>query len=298
MNTQPIISIIIVSWNVSELLEKCLESIVKTSMMPIEIFVIDNNSHDDTNKMMNDFIKKKSNSDTIITFIQNAENKGFAYANNQAFKKARGKYLLLLNPDTELMPGTLLEVIEYMKSNPSIGVTGCKHLNPDGTIQRSVRNFPTLLSQIFILLKIHHIFPNLFSLKKYFAKDFDYSVTQKVDQVAGSFFMISRMAFEKIGFFDEKFHIWFEEVDYCKRLANENLNIYYVADASIIHHGGSSFKQVVPFTKQKVFLSSLLRYFHKHHSSLSLHVIQFFYIPSLILSLIPSVFMWLDKRHK
>lgn len=275
------LSIIIVSWNVKDLLLKCLGSIFNNQgNLNLEVFVVDNASNDDTVEGIKGIlnghtrdtnygkeiteIKKLEIKGVDFEIIENKKNLGFAKANNQGIKQARGEFILLLNPDTEIKIGTLETMVKFMREHQECGITGCRLLNPDGTIQPSIRRFPDFWSQVMILLKLHHLFPNAWPIKKYFVKDFDYSKIQSVEQVMGAFFMIKREVIEKIGMLDENFFIWFEEVDFCKRTIEAGWKVYYVSEAKIIHHGAQSFKQVLNLKKQKMFNKSQLYYFKKH----------------------------------
>lgn len=254
------LSIIIVSWNVADLLKKCLDSIYKyTQGISFEIFVIDNASSDNSVAMIQENFPK-------IKFIINQENKGFAAANNQGASQAQGRYILLLNPDTELKEDSLSKVARFMDKQPKCGIAGCHLENPDGAHQDSVRRFPSFWDQILILLKAHHIFPRLAIFRRYLYVDFDYSREQKVEQVMGAFFMIRREMIEQIGLLDEKFFIWFEEVDFCLRAQKAGWLVYYTPITSVIHHFGQSFKQKRTLDKQKIWTASLSCYFKKYHS--------------------------------
>lgn len=253
----------------------------------MEIFVIDNASGDSTLTMLKSF----ANNAEKINILPNKQNIGFAKANNIGIRKCRGKYILILNPDTEILPATLETMYNFMENNLPCGLAGCKHLNPDLTIQPSIRKFPDLFSQILILLKIHRIWPNLKILKKYFASDFDYSKTQTVDQLAGSCILCRRGLIDRIGMFDEKFYIWFEDVDLCYRSQMAEFLNYYLANAAIIHHGGQSFRQMLSLEKQKKFNSSLRYYFKKNN----------FYFSWLTITLVNplSLFLsWLNQNFK
>lgn len=254
-------SIIIVSWNVREFLRKCLLSIYReTKNSSFEVLLIDNASADGSGEMA------QALNLPHFTFIQNDKNRGFAAAVNQGLRQAKGEYLLLLNPDTEFKDGTLDKLAIFLKENPRYGVVGCQILNPDGTIQPSVRMFPDLFSQSLISLKLHHLIPAAKFLGKYFSKDFDYRRTQEVDQVMGAFFCIKRAVVEQIGLFDENFYLWFEEVDFCKRAKKAGWPIVYTSVAQTIHYGAQSFQQLLPLSKQWKFNRSMLYYFKKHHS--------------------------------
>ena len=292
------ISVIIVSWNVRELLKKCLESIFRytnkntpmegvfsgNSAKPVsgisgvshledsiqgekdlssatqmdgtgfEVIVIDNASFDGSVEMVrNDFPQTR--------LIANQENRGFAAASNQGIREAKGEYVLLLNSDTELIENSLQKVVEKMCSDSSISVLGCKLLNPDKTLQPSVRHLPTIWSQLVILFKLHRV--GLAKLYWYLMKDFDYEREAEVDQVMGAFFCIRKSLLDKIGLLDEGYFIWFEEVDFCRRTKKAGYKVVYWPGTAIIHHGGQSFAKQMTLKKQWWFFRSALRYFTK-----------------------------------
>jgi len=253
------LSIIIVSWNVRELLEKCLKSVFdQTKNISLEVFVVDNASTDETARMVLEKFPQ-------VTLIKNNKNMGFAVGNNQAIRLAKGEYILLLNPDTEILNGAIERMVGFMQSHPEAGIAGPKLLNSDKTLQPSIRLFPRLIDQILIFLKIPHIWPNLGPLKRYYALDFDYTGVSEADQVMGAFFLVRREVFNKIGLLDEKFFIWFEEVDFCRRARQAGYKIMYNPDAQVIHYGGQSFGRQMTIVKQWRFLRSMIRYFWKHH---------------------------------
>ncbi len=252
------LSIIIVSWNVEKLLRKCLNSILKfQGDLDIEVIVVDNVSSDNSAEMVKEEFPK-------FKLIANKKNLGFAKANNQGILASSGDLILALNPDTEIIDGTLQKMVNFMQKNENIGIAGCKHLNPDLTFQPSVRRFPNLFIILILLTKIAKILPKISFLYKYLARDLNYKITQPVEQVAGSFFLIRKQLIDQIGIFDEKFFIWFEEVDMCKRAINAGWQVWYVSDASIIHHGGQSFKQQLALKNQKIFFNSAWYYLKKH----------------------------------
>ncbi len=252
------LSIITVNWKVKDLLEKCLRSVYEqTKDISFEVFVVDNDSGDGSVEMVREKFPQ-------VSLTASNDNLGFAKGNNVAAKDAKGRYILLLNPDTEILDNAIGKMVKFMDNHPGCGIAGCKLLNPDLTLQPSVRHFPTFLSQALILLKLHHLFPHSAPMRHYLAEDFDYTKTQPADQVMGAFFMIRKKVIEKIGLLDEKFWIWFEEVDYCKRTKEAGFKILYTPEAKIIHYYGQSFKQVYNVKKQKDFNKSLTYYFKKH----------------------------------
>jgi len=257
-----LISIIIVNWNVKTLLEKCLDSIARHGQgVDYEIFVVDNASSDGSQEYLRTI---SADSRRKISIILNKENLGFAKANNLAIRQAKGDFLFLLNPDTEIKENTLNGLVGAMKRHPKAGLVGGRIVGVDGKLQPSVRRFPTLSSQLGHLFKLHHFFPFLPPFKKYFYYDFDYTKEQEVDQLMGSFFFLRREAIEDIGLMDEGFFIWFEEVDYCRRLQNAGWHNFYTPSAEIMHYGGQSFRQVFSASKQRIFNQSALYFFQKH----------------------------------
>ncbi len=273
----PDVSIVIVNYKVKPLVLRLLLSIRTHVRTPHEVFVVDNASGDGiAEDMKRDFPE--------IIFIGNSVNRGFAAANNQAMAEAKGRHVLLLNPDTELIEDCVTPLVQFADAHPQAGVVGCRVLNADRTIQSSVLAFPTLASQAFVMLKLHHVFPNLPPLRKYFCRDFAYETTQQADQVIGACFLMTRTALDKIGLLDERYFIWFEEVDYCKMTKDAGLEVWYVAETSIIHHGGQSFVQVFALRRQRFFDDSLAKYMHKHFGVLSWLVIRVLHPVALLLA--------------
>ena len=252
------LSIIIVSWKVRDLLGKCLQSIyANRDNIDLEVFVVDNNSQDGTIEMVSrDFPQ--------VTLIASNVNLGFAKANNLALEQARGRYLLLLNPDTEILPRTLKNSLSFMESHPDCGLMGPRLTFADGSPQPSVRRFPSPWPILLLLLKISKIFPHLKAIDRYLAKDFDYAKIQSAEQIMGAYMLIRRQALKKIGLLDERFFVWFEEVDFCRRAWQAGFKVYYNPAAAIIHHGGKSFSQQQLIANQWRFFTSAWKYFIKH----------------------------------
>ncbi|EKD75979.1 MAG: hypothetical protein ACD_43C00264G0004 [uncultured bacterium] len=253
------LSIIIVSWNVKALLQRCLTSVYQyTTELEFEVFVVDNASHDGSADMVATEFPQ-------VHLIRNSVNKGFGAANNQALHLARGEYILFLNDDTEIFSNIFETLYQKMSELPqTVAMLGCQLTNPDGSIQESVRSFPTLWDQSIILLKLHHLWPNL--IQKYVCKDFDYTREQSVDQVMGAFMWARTQPIKAIGGFDEKYFVWFEEVDMQKTLRQRGYSILYTPLVSCLHVKGQSFKQVRKPKAQLMFNKSLRYYFQKNHS--------------------------------
>jgi len=257
------LSIVIVNWKVRDLLEKCLASIyLETSGLEFEVFVVDNDSRDGSVEMV---AKKFPQADLIAS----NRNLGFARANTEAIARSRGEFILLLNPDTEILDGALQKLVAFMRRERQAAICGPRLVNADGTLQPSVRRFPTLAVQAAITLKLHRVWPRMPGLKRYLAADFDYSKTSVCDQVMGAALMFRRSLLEDIGTLDTGYYIWFEEVDFCKMAAEKGFQTWYTPEATVKHYGGESFGQVLAPRKQRIFNASARHYFRKHHGWLA-----------------------------
>ncbi len=254
------ISVITVSTNSKEHIRHCLESLrAKTSGVEYEVIVVDNASMDGTPEMVKtEFPWAK--------LIENQRNLGFGAANNRGAAIARGEVLCFFNDDTIQTQNTLKAVYDKMMGDPTIGVLGFHLTFSDGSHQDSVRRYPTWRDQAVILTKLHNFFPGLPSIKRYLAKDMEYATEQDVDQLMGACMVIRADVFRKSGGFDEKFFVWFEEVDLEKRIREQQgLRVVYSPLTEMIHVKGATFGKVMSLTGQKWFNQSMRRYFWKHH---------------------------------
>jgi GT2 family glycosyltransferase len=257
------ISIIIVAWKVKDKLRHNLEALlIATQNIRAEIFVVDNNSQDGTEEMI------KAEFPTV-NLLLNQENLGFSKANNQALRLAKADFILLLNPDMRVFPNTITEALKWAQSNSQATVTGFKLEDEKGIIVDHVRRFPSLSDQLAITFKLPHFFPIV--TNNYLMKNFDYSKAQKVDSIRGSFFLINRQAWQKISgvfepFLDERYFIWFEEVDFCRQVYQYGGEVWYSPAAACRDYVGQSFRQVPRGTKQLYFRNSMLSYFAKWHT--------------------------------
>lgn len=254
------ISVIIVSWRVKDRLKANLESLfISLKGVEAEVFVVDNNSQDGTLEMLaTDFPEVK--------VIANSDNLGFAKANNQAIRKAQGDFILLLNPDMLLRPDTLSKMLSWAKFKPQAVVSGCRLEDEKGNVLPQIRNFPKLADQLAIVLKLPHFFPS--TISSYLAKDFDYSKEAMADSIRGAFFLINRSAWKTIfnqdlPLLDERYFIWFEEVDFCKQVYQKGGQVWYYPGASCQDFVGQSFAKVGFAKKQRYFKDSMLAYFRK-----------------------------------
>ena len=205
------------------------------------------------------------------SIIRNEANFGFAKANNLALKQIESRYALLLNPDMLLKPDTLGDMVGWMEKNQQAVVASCRLLDEKGEIVRHVRRFPELWDQLAIALKLPHLVPGI--LDKYLRPGFDDGQAAPVDSVRGAFFLINLEVARELKLFadstlpylDERYFLWFEEVDYCRQVRKGGGEVWYTPAAEGVDLVGQSFKQVRRQTTQKYFAASMLEYFRKWH---------------------------------
>ncbi len=268
------LSVIIVSWKVKDKLKDNLNALFASQGdFKFEVFVVDNNSADGTVEMV-------KNEFPSATLIANSDNRGFAAANNQALKLASGEYILLLNPDMRVEADTLTNVLDWAKNNSQATVVGCKLVDEKNKIVEQVRRFPELIDQLAITLKLPHLLPNI--VDKYLCSDFDYNKPAKVDSIRGAFFLINRENYKKISgreipFLDERYFIWFEEVDFCREVYKLGGEVWYTPAAVCLDYVGQSFKKVARGRTQKYFGDSMLKYFQKWETKWKVNVLKFFW---------------------
>jgi N-acetylglucosaminyl-diphospho-decaprenol L-rhamnosyltransferase len=259
------VDIVIVNWDSGDFLYKCIQSVfIETNKIVIgKIFIIDNNSSDDS--------LKKINQDNKIFIIQNNKNNGFSKACNQGFKLCTSPYLLLLNPDAQLSSTTLIECIAFMDKNLDVDILGCQLLNDNGNVTSSCARFPTPLRYFYDSLGLSKIAPKIFN-PSVLMTDWDHKASRKVDQVIGAFMFMRNSIFQKLGYFDERFFVYYEELDFSKRLAQLGGTSFYNSDIKAIHSGGGSTNNVKSF---RLFLNlrSKLQYAKKHFNSFGYSVI-------------------------
>lgn len=269
------LSIIIVSYNVREKLKNNLQSLFKSrGNFSFEVFVVDNNSEDQSAKMVEEGFPQ-------VKLIKNEENLGFSRANNIAIKQAQGDFILLLNPDMQVFAETLEKSLNFAKNNSQAIVSSCKLIDEKNNIIKHVRRFPKFFDQLMIVLKIPHIFP--WVLNKYLISSFDYNQSQKVDSVRGSFFMINKNEFKKLSgrdlpLLDERYFVWFEEVDFCKQIYQLGGEVWYNPQAECLDYVGQSFSLLKRKKAQKLFKDSMLKYFQKWQAKWQYFLLKYFWL--------------------
>lgn len=252
------VDIVIVNWNSGSYLRKCIASIFVKNNEPYisKVIIIDNNSGDSSaTSLIND---------NKIELIRNQKNLGFAKACNQGFGLCKSNFVLLLNPDAQLFENTLAGCVAFMNKNNSIDILGCSLLNDAGIPTKSCSRFPTPLHFFYDASGLSKIAPKIFTPATLMT-DWDHSQSRQVDQVMGAFMFMRKEVFDKIGYFDERFFVYYEELDFSLRLAKAGGISYFNADIKAIHSGEGTTTSVKAF---RLFLSlqSRLKYAKKHFS--------------------------------
>ena len=255
------LSIIIVNYNVKEFIQNLIHSIHKAAgKLEYEIIIVDNASSDGSV----DFISQKF---PEIMLISNTTNLGFGKANNQALKIAKGKYILLINPDSIVSEDTFSKMISFFENHPSVGLAGCKILNPDGTLQLACRRgFPGPWTSFCKVTGLSNLFPNSRLFARYNLTYKNENESYEVDAISGSFMMMRREVYEKTGGFDEDFFMYGEDLDLCYRIQQAGYKVYYVHETQIIHYKGESTRRS-SIDENKFFYDAMHLFVKKHLSS-------------------------------
>jgi len=270
------LSIIILTYNTYTLTRQCLQAIFadEPSRFDVEIIVVDNGSTDDTLTML-------ATEFTGVRLLRNQENEGFARGNNAGLAIANGRYLMLLNSDTKLIAGALTALITFMDAHPDAGACGPMLLNPDGSLQPSGRNLPTLWSIFMDMTKLYRLRQS--DLYQEAGRNYDHP--KQVGEISGAAIVVRRVVYEQVGGLDPAFFAYYEDVDWCKRIGQAGWLIYYIPNAKIVHLWQGTSRQVTAraYTAGQV---SLRYYFAKHHGQASAFVIQLMLIGKELLRLI------------
>ncbi|MDR3734214.1 MAG: glycosyltransferase family 2 protein [Acidobacteriaceae bacterium] len=267
------LSVIIVSFNTREVLRRCLTTLLQeiacTPGYATEILVVDNNSSDGSAAMLREDFPQ-------VTLLASHENLGFAGANNLAIQQARGRYIVLLNSDAFLQPGSLLLAAQHMDATPAAALGGARLIGEDGSWQPSARSFPTPLHELLMLTGL----AAKYSRSRFFGHNnrtwANPLQPAQADWVPGAFSIIRRSVLDQVGLFDENFFLYYEEVDLCRRIRRAGHQIWYWPDIVVVHIGGESSRQLghMQFSTTGSQLTlwrmrSMLLYFRKHHGPLA-----------------------------
>lgn len=257
------LSIIIVSWNARKYLEECLSCLQALDpKLSAEIIVVDNASTDGTAEMIRTQFP-------LVRLIESGANYGFARANNIGINLATGKYLCLVNPDVKIAPACLPTMYRYLEQHPTVGLLGPKMLGPNGEVRRSTMRFPSIWNSFLRALALDSLFHGAGIWGGILMPDFQFDRTQDVDVLNGWFWMARPEAVRQVGLLDERFFMYAEDVDWCKRFHLAGWRVVFCAEAEAIHYGGASSSNA-PVRFFVEMQRANLQYWKKHHGRVSL----------------------------
>lgn len=261
----PDVSVVIVSFNTRDLLRECLQTVLSQEGVSLEVIVVDNASRDKSAAMV------RSEFPTVRV-MESPVNLGFAAANNTALAEARGRYMVLLNSDAFLRPGTLAHAVARMDADLRVGLAGALLAGRDGSWQPSARLFPSLLNDLLTLTGLASRFPDSRLFGRVDRTWADPKEETDTDWVPGAFSVIRREALDEVGYFDERFFLYYEEVDLCRRLKQAGYRIAYWPEMVVTHIGGESSRTIERFSLSSSGsqltlwrMRSALIYYRKHH---------------------------------
>ncbi len=273
----PEISIIIVNYNVRDFLEQCLLSLRRAlAHIPSEVWVVDNNSVDGSVNMLRERFPE-------VRLIASKSNLGFSGGNNLALKQARGRFIVLLNPDTVVQEDTFSSLLRFFEEHPDASAATCKILNPDGSFAVDCRHsIPTPSTAFWKLLGLNRLFPKSKIFGRYNLTYLDENDTYPVEAISGSFMMIKREVVEQVGLLDETFFMYCEDIDYCHRINQAGGKIYYTPQTQIVHYKGESSKAnnldyVITFNR------SLYQFYKKHYQQKYIYPFKWLILLGVIL---------------
>jgi hypothetical protein len=265
------LSIVILSWNVRDLLAGCLRALPEATGAwwgRAEVIVVDNASSDGSAEM----VRREFPGVRVIALERNL---GFSGGNNVGIGASEGRLVLLLNPDTVPHPGSVERLCDYMEANPEAGIAGPRLLNPDGTLQPSRRRFPTFATALVESTPLQRVMPDAVVLRRFYMLDRPDDETQEVGWLSGAALLCRRDALEQVGGFDTGFFMFSEEVDLCRRVSRAGWRVVYLPEAQITHYGGASTEQAVP-SRHINFNAARVRYFRKHHGMVAGRVLRLY----------------------
>lgn len=272
------LSVIIVSWNVRDLLRQCLSSIaLNKDNLQLEVIVVDSASSDDTVAMV-------AREFPDVHILAQSENVGFPRGNNIGMRAASGRYLLLLNPDTRVLAGALVKLVSFINGKPEIGVVGPRLRYPDGTIQSSRRRFPTMFTAFFESTWLESYAPRPV-LRSYRVLDVPEGETVEVDWVMGAALLVRSEVIETVGLMDESYFMYSEELDWCRRIKEAGWRIVYYPEAEVVHYEGKSSEQAVT-SRHINFQRAKLRYFRKFHGPYASALLRLYLLLSYAIQLL------------
>lgn len=256
------LSIVILNYQQKGLVKYCLKNLLSLDIpLKYEIIVVDNNSHDGLDRLISEqFLRVK--------FIQAGQNRGYAAGNNLGIKAASGKYILILNPDIRILSNAIMGLYNFMEANPNAGLAGPKILNPDNSLQYTCSRFPDWRLPFYRRTSLGATSRGKLWLNRYLMLDWNHEENKKVDWLFGACLIVKKSALENVGLLDEKYFLYMEDLDWCRRFWENKWQVWYVAGACVIHfHQRTSAEKglwLAFFSKTaRIHLASWLSYFNK-----------------------------------
>lgn len=269
MTGTPDVSVVVVSFNTRDLLRDCLQTLAtQAGGVAYEAIVVDNASRDGSADMV-------AREFPAAVLLRSDVNLGFAAANNRGFAVARGHWVVLLNSDAFLRPEALPRAVAHMQADPTIGLGGARLIGRDDAWQPSARAFPSCLNELLTISGLSARYPRSRFFGRVDRTWADPDVAARVDWVPGAFSIVPRDLLERVGYFDERFFLYYEEVDLCRRIRAAGRAVWYWPDVVVVHLGGESSKTVTALTMSSAGaqltlwrMRSQLLYYRKHHGAL------------------------------
>ena len=262
----PDLSIIVLSWNTRDLTAACLEAIWNTQAagsgldtpgrLSLETILVDNGSSDGTT----DLVRARF---PWVELIALPENLGFAAGNNMGLRRARGRFALLLNSDTRIDQHAIEHGVSFLQRNPDVGAAGVQLIHPDGRLQNSIHNFPSLATEVVPKWLLELAFPRRFPSKR-----FRHAEPVDVEAVLGACLFVRREAWERVGLLPEDYFLFLEETDWCWAMREAGFRVVHLPEVRLVHHSGASSKKKVPAATRIEYHRALYRFLRKRRGAL------------------------------
>lgn len=262
------VNIVIVNYNMREKIEKCLSSLfveLNDSNLDVNVVVVDNRPEDGVEELL-------KNKFPTVDYIRQETNPGFGFSQNLGMKSCKASYYFALNPDTEFQKGqkTIERLFNFMEENPKVGMTGPKLIYPDNSLQYSCWRFPPLFQPFYQRTKLGKTRRGEKKVSYHHMKDFGHDETIPVDAIMGSAMFARKEAVDQVGMFDDRFFMYYEDIDWCRRMWDAGWPVYYVHDIVLMHiHGRGSakvsgvFRALIRNKLARIHVSSWIKYLWK-----------------------------------
>jgi GT2 family glycosyltransferase len=275
--TSPDVSVVIVNWNTRDILRDCLASIMAQTRAPYEVIVVDNASRDGSTRMVQTEFP-------AVRLIANSDNRGFAGANNQGLEVARGRHVLLLNPDTVILDGAIDRMLAWLTARPDVGCVGCQVMEAPGVIQQTCFADPSPVNLAIVEAGLMRLAPWLPRLGRPWYRGWDRTTEREVDVVSGMFMLAPRAVLDAVGPLDPAYFVYAEEADWCRRIRAAGWRCVFAPEAQILHlDGGSKSTEQIRSRMYVQMQKSHLIYARKHHGATGYWTVKALFVGSALL---------------